>query len=41
MDTIVELAAIEKHYDGQRIIDLAGIGSLQRMGGGSYHGICW
>ena len=36
-----ELAAIEKHYDGQDLVDLAGIGSLQKMGGASYHGICW
>ncbi|WP_336489357.1 nucleotide sugar dehydrogenase [Methylobacterium nigriterrae] len=36
-----EIAAIEKHYDGQLIVDLAGSGSLQRVGGESYHGICW
>ena len=36
-----EIAAIRKRYDGQQIIDLAGVDLLQQLGGRSYHGICW
>jgi GDP-mannose 6-dehydrogenase len=36
-----EMAAIRKRYDGQQIIDLAGVDLLQQLGGRSYHGICW
>ncbi len=36
-----EITAIQKSYNGQHIIDLAGVDLLQQLGGQSYHGICW
>jgi GDP-mannose 6-dehydrogenase len=36
-----EIAAIQKSYNGQQIIDLVGVDLLQRMSGESYRGICW
>jgi GDP-mannose 6-dehydrogenase len=36
-----EIAAIQKSYNGQQIVDLVGVDLLQQLGGESYHGICW
>lgn len=36
-----EITAIQKSYNEQQIVDLVGVELLQKLGGTSYHGICW